>query len=63
MSLLSFFGFITSYNSLQRRESGIRSLSYVKDFCRAQLDLDQYAKKHHLQRLEENKGKGDKQNV
>lgn len=25
----------------QRRESGIRSLSYVTDFCRAQLDLDQ----------------------
>ena len=48
----------------QRRESGIRSLSYVKDFCRAQLDLDQYAKKHCLQRLEESKGrKDDKQNI
>lgn len=36
----------------QRRESGIRSLSYVTDFCRAQLDLDQYARKHHLQQFE-----------
>lgn len=39
----------------QRRESGIRSLKYVNDFCRAQLDLDQYAKKHHLQQLKESK--------
>lgn len=36
----------------QRRESGIRSLRYVPDFCRAQLDLDQYAKEHRLQQLE-----------
>ena len=36
----------------QRRESGIRSLSYVTDFCRTQFDLDQYARKHHLRQLE-----------
>lgn len=35
----------------QRRESGIRSLRYVPDFCQAQLDLDQYAKEHRLQQL------------
>ena len=35
----------------QRRESGIRSLKYVKDFGRAQLDLDQYAKKHGLKQV------------
>ena len=36
----------------QRRESGIRSLRYVTDFCQAQLDLDQYARKHRLRQLE-----------
>lgn len=36
----------------QRRESGIRSLPYVADFCQAQLDLDQYARKHRLCQLE-----------
>ena len=36
----------------QRRESGIRSLRYVPDFCQAQLDLDQYAKEHRLKQLE-----------
>lgn len=41
----------------QRRESGIRSLSYVKDFGRAQLDLDQYAKKHGLKQVENRKVK------
>ena len=36
----------------QRRESGIRSLPYVADFCQAQLDLDQYARKHRPCQLE-----------
>ena len=36
----------------QRRESGIRYLRYVTDFCQAQLDLDQYARKHRLRQLE-----------
>ncbi len=36
----------------QRRESGIRSLPYVTDFCQAQLDLDQYARKHRLCQVE-----------
>lgn len=30
----------------------IRSLRYVTDFCQAQLDLDQYARKHRLRQLE-----------
>lgn len=48
----------------QRRESGIRSLKYVNDFYRAQLDLDQYAKKHGLKQLKESKDKnGDGQNA
>lgn len=47
----------------QRRESGIRALNYVTDFCQAQLDLDQYAKKHRLRQLEtDGEKKGDKQN-
>lgn len=47
----------------QRRESGIRALNYVTDFCRAQFDLDQYAKKHHLRELETgDEKKGDEQN-
>lgn len=47
----------------QRRESGIRSLSYVTDFCQAQLDLDQYARKHHLRQLEPDADKqGNRQN-
>ena len=32
----------------QRRESGIRGLHYVESFEQAQLELDQYAQKHHL---------------
>ena len=37
----------------QRKEMGIRTLSYVDDIGRAQLDLDLYAQKHHLKLLEE----------
>lgn len=48
----------------QRRESGIRALNYVEDFGRAQKDLDQYAKKHHLQDLEDSGSKnGGEQDV
>lgn len=39
----------------QRKEMGIRALSYVDDIDRAQLDLDLYAQKHHLKVLEEDK--------
>lgn len=45
----------------QRRESGIRSLNYVKDFGRAQLDLDQYAKKHGLKQVEDRKVKQERE--
>lgn len=41
----------------QRRESGIRSLKYVKDFWVAQLELDQYAETHHLKQVVGNKDK------
>lgn len=37
----------------QRKEMGIRTLSYVDDIDRAQLDLDLYAQKHHLKLLDE----------
>lgn len=45
----------------QRRESGIRALTYVKDFGRAQLDLDQYAKKHGLKQVEDGKIKQERE--
>ncbi|RKI66744.1 hypothetical protein D7V91_11620 [bacterium 1xD42-67] len=41
----------------QRRESGIRSLKYVKDFGAAQLDLDRYAETHHLKQVVDDKNK------
>ena len=41
----------------QRRESGIRSLKYVKDFRVAKLELDQYAETHHLKQVVGNKEK------
>lgn len=47
----------------QRRESGIRSLPYVSDFSQAQLDLDQYARKHRLRQVEageDNQGGGER---
>lgn len=36
-----------------RRESGIRTLEYTPDIRRAQIDLDVYARKHHLRLISE----------